>query len=59
MHVEVYTRLVEECNRQTQLLNEEGTTINMVEYKYLTNCLDCMEYMEQSYNIDWIVVMFH
>ena len=52
MNVEVYTRLVEECNRQTKLLNEEGNTINMVEYKYLTNCLDCMEYMEQSYNID-------
>lgn len=52
MNVEVYTRLVEECNRQTKALNEEGNTINMVEYKYLTNCLDCMEYMEQSYNID-------
>lgn len=52
MNVEVYTRLVEEANRQTKALNEESNTINMVEYKYLTNCLDCMEYMEQSYNID-------
>lgn len=52
MNVEVYTRLVDECNRQTKLLNEEGNTINMVEYKYLSNCLDCMEYMEKCYNID-------
>ncbi len=52
MNIEVYTRLVDECNRQTKLLNEEGSTINMIEYKYLNNCLDCMEYMEKTYNID-------
>lgn len=52
MHVEIYTKLVEECNRQTKALNEEGSTVNLVEYKYLSNCLDCMEYMDKFYNID-------
>lgn len=52
MNVEVYTRLVNECNRQTKALNEEGNTVNLVEYKYLSNCLDCMEYMETNYSID-------
>ena len=52
MHVEIYTRLVEECNRQTKALNEEGSTVNLIEYKYLSNCLDCMEYMDKYYSID-------
>ena len=52
MHVEIYTRLVEECNRQTKALNEEGSSVNMIEFKYLSNCLDCMEYMDKYYSID-------
>lgn len=52
MHVEVYTRLVNECNRQTKALNEDGNTVNLIEYKYLSNCLDCMEYMDKFYSID-------
>jgi len=52
MHVEIYTRLVNECNRQTKALNEDGNTVNLIEYKYLSNCLDCMEYMDKYYSID-------
>ena len=52
MNIEVYERLVKECNRQTQALNSNGEGINLIEYKYLTNCLDCMEYMEKYYSID-------
>ena len=52
MHVEIYTKLVEECNRQTKALNEEGNSVNLIEFKYLSNCLDCMEYMDKYYSID-------
>lgn len=52
MNKSVYERLVIEYNRQSKALNEENESVNLCEYKYLTNCLDCMEYMDQNYKID-------
>ncbi|MGN1344468.1 MAG: hypothetical protein ACI4U3_07800 [Traorella sp.] len=52
MNKEVYERLVKECNRQSEMLNSDGQGINLVEFKYLNNCLDCMEYMDNCYSID-------
>ena len=52
MNNQIYERLVKEYNRQSQALNEEGQGINLIEYKYLSNCLDCLEYMDHNYSID-------
>lgn len=48
----VYERLVNEYNRQSKALNENHEGINLIEYRYLSNCLDCMEYMDKYYQID-------
>lgn len=52
MNAQIYERLVHEYNRQSQLLKEECAGINLLEYHYLSNCLDCMEYMDKYYQID-------
>lgn len=48
----VYERLVKEYNRQCEAYNHEEDGINLIEYKYLSNCLDTMEYMDHNYSID-------
>lgn len=48
----IYERLVKEYNKQVVSLQNDEGCINLCEHKYLTNCLDCMEYMDQNYSID-------
>lgn len=52
MNNSIYIRLVEECNRQHEALQSDSQTVNLVEHKMLSNCLDCMEYMDKNYSID-------
>lgn len=52
MNQKIYEKLVKEFNDQTEKLHQEGKVINLVEYKYLSNCLDCMEYMDENFKID-------
>lgn len=52
MNQPIYERLVIEYNRQVASLQNDEGCVNLCEYKYLTNCLDCMEYMDQNYSID-------
>lgn len=52
MNQQIYERLVLVFNEQEKNLHSEDQGVNLIEHKVLSNCLDCMEYMDANYSID-------
>lgn len=52
MNQQIYERLVLIFNEQEKNLHSEDQGVNLIEHKALSNCLDCMEYMDANYSID-------